>query len=458
MRARLSLVLVSCFAISAGSIWIGCGGGSSSDDASADAAAPPAAGDDGTDPPDDDEQQVPDDAGVPPPIPNDDGGAAIPSKIRYVMVLVKENHTFENYFTGFPGADTSPTGKLSNGNTYTRPVAPTGPLPSDLCHSNHCATRAYSGGSMDGFDLSTTGKLPFVHYTEQQIPNYWQYARNFVLADHFFSSSLAPSTPGHTVFWAGRSLSIDNATCNTPSGTGCTGRGCTASPNVTITTFDPDKCTTSTVKPCFDVPSIIDHLPAGFTWMDYGTPMALMVKSTLSDPHYNDHLRSGTNLLTDLQGGHIANLTIAHLSAGNESEHPPAYPCAGENQTVQIINAAMKLPQWNEMAIVVTWDDWGGFYDHVKPPIQKCPNTNLFNNGFRLPALIVSPYAKKGFVLSTPAEQASVPRLVEELWGMTFMTARDSRARDGTAGSLMGAFDFTQPPRAPLMLQTHTCP
>jgi phospholipase C len=110
------------------------------------------------------------------------------------------------------------------------------------------------------------------------------------------------------------------------------------------------------------------------------------------------------------------------------------------------------------MAIVVTWDNWGGFYDHVAPPVHKCANGQIFGEGFRLPAIIISPYAKKGFVLEAPTEQASVPRLVEELWGMPFMSATDPDARDGTAGSLLPAFDSTQPPRAPRVLATHACP
>ena len=118
----------------------------------------------------------------------------------------------------------------------------------------------------------------------------------------------------------------------------------------------------------------------------------------------------------------------------------------------------MQGPHWNEMAIVVLYDDWGGFYDHVAPPVRQCKNGQIFQAGFRIPAIIVSPYAKKGFVLKAPAEQASVPRLVEELWGMKFMTERDPHARDGVSGSLMEAFDFNQPPRDPLILEKHTCP
>jgi phospholipase C len=430
---------------------LGCGSDTTATDAPD--ASPPDQGDeptaDGTD----------DNTGPPPPMPADGGAKTpIPSKIRYVLVLVKENHTFDNYFTGFPGAESSMTAKLSTGATINRPVAPSAPLAQDICHANTCGQRAYRNGTMNGFDLNNAGNLPFVRYTEQQIPNYWQYARNFVLADHLFSTTLGPSTPGHAVFWTGRSLSLTNAKCTTPDGGGCKGFGCAADPTVKITSFDPKTCATKEVAPCFDVPALPDHLPAGFTWTDYGGPLAMMVKSVAAAPDVKTHFRKQGDLISDLTSGHLANLTIAHLWSGEVSEHPEAYPCAGENFSVDIINAAMKLPEWNEMAIVVTWDDWGGFYDHVPPPVHKCANGQIFGEGFRLPAIIISPYAKKGFVLKAPTEQASIPRLVEELWGMPFMSATDPDARDGTAGSLLEAFDFTQPPRAPLVLATHACP
>jgi phospholipase C len=394
-----------------------------------------------------------DDDGGAPPTHND--STAIPSKIRYVMVLVKENHTFDNYFTDFPGAESSKTAKLPNGKTMTRKQAPT-ELMKDICHSNACGQTAYDDGKMDNFGSKDPDR-PYYFYSEKQIPNYWQYARNFVLADHMFSTTLGPSTPGHAVFWTGQSLVLDNAKCEKDGGE-CKGAGCKAGADVRITSYDPDQCTTKRVAPCFDVPSLTDHLPDGFTWSNYGGPISQMVKSVAADPGYAAHYRKQDELLKDLQAGMVANLTIGHLWSGEVSEHPAAYPCDGENFTVDIINAAMKLPQWKEMAIVITWDDWGGWYDHVAPPVRKCKNGQIFQAGFRIPAIIVSPYAKKGFVLKAPAEQASVPRLVEELWGMKFMTERDPHARDGVSGSLMEAFDFNQTPRDPLILQKHACP
>lgn len=445
-KARVALVLLACAAGTA--VWSGC---KSSD--STPAVIPPDVGEDSNG--EDENDDGPDEPGSePPPVPGPPV-TPIPSKIRYVMVLVKENHTFDNYFTGFPGATSSKTAKLSDGRTITRKAAPT-ELMKDICHSNACGQRAYNGGKMNGFDAKDPDR-PFYFYTEAQIPNYWQYARNFVLADHLFSSTLGPSTPGHTVFWTGQSLVLDNAKCEKDGGA-CAGRGCKAGADIKITSYDPDTCTTKRVAPCFDVPSLTDHLPAGFTWSNYGGALPQMVKSVTNDPTYVKHFRKQSDLVADLQKGNLANLTIGHLWSGEVSEHPAAYPCEGENFTVDIINAAMKLPQWKEMAIIVTWDDWGGWYDHVAPPVRKCKNGQIFQSGFRLPAIVISPYAKKGFVLKDTLEQASVPRLVEELWGMEMMTKRDPHARDGVAGSMMPAFDFDQAPRAPFLLDKKTCP
>jgi hypothetical protein len=251
---------------------------------------------------------------------------------------------------------------------------------------------------------------------------------------------------------------LDNPKCTLPGGTGCTGSGCTADANIKVTAYDPNTCSTRATSPCFDLPILVDHLPAGFSWFDYGGALALMAKSVVKTPGYQTHFRKQAAMLADLTAGHVANLMIGNLWSGDESEHPPANPCAGENMSVQIINAAMRTPQWKEMAIILTWDDWGGFYDHAAPTVHKCANGQVFQQGFRLPAIIISPYAKKGYVLKTPAEQASVPKLIEDLWGMAYMAKRDPRARDATAGSLMGALDFTQAPRTPLLLSPRTCP
>jgi phospholipase C len=393
-----------------------------------------------------------------------DVGPPLPTPIRYVVVIVKENHSFDNYFTGFPGAASSFKAKLHDGTIITRPKAPDGLLPADLPHSHTAVVGAYHNGKMDSFDLNVPShpRLPYAYYTEAQIPNYWAYARNFSLFDHFFSTLGGPSSPGHFAVIAAQTPHYGNADCN--DGTDDCLSGCLDTTGTTVVpTYNPHTCATSTAKACFKVPSVIDNLPAGLTWRTYGaggnTAFGLVKGIGEAGPTRTEHFHNYATLMSDIANGHMANFThIDVASAPNgASEHPPNSPCTGENFTVNIVNAIMQSPYWKETAIIITWDDFGGWYDNVAPPVEKCPNGDWFNVGFRLPALVISPYAKKA-VIHTVTEQASIPKLVEDLFGMPRMSVLDPDARDERAGSMMDAFDFTQPPTAPLILQQRTCP
>lgn len=384
--------------------------------------------------------------------------------IRHVVVLVKENRTFDNYFTGFPGAETTTTAKLSDGTTITRPKAPDTDLPCDPRHDHASALRAYNDGAMDAFDTLVTGACPkttpFVAYAEAQIPNYWQYARNFVLADHFFSTMMGPTSPGHFATVTGQTPFYGN----TPSSAGCA-----APSGETVQAYNRFTCNIRDAEPCFDVASIVDELPEGMTWRAYGPKVAgagiigtpfNLVKSVGGNAKIREeHYRGLDKLVADLEAGDQPNFVQADIYSPNElSEHPPARPCEGENYTVEIVNRIMQGPHWKDTVILITYDDFGGFFDHVAPTIQGCGvGGDFYNTGFRLPMTIISPFAKKGFVLKTKTEHASIPKLVEDLFGMRRLVERDQHARDGFAGSLLDALDFAQAPREPLILKTRDC-
>ena len=368
------------------------------------------------------------------------------------MVIVKENHTFDNYFTGFPGAASSTTAKLSTGKTLTRPTAPTGPLNRDLCHVHECATEAYNAGGMDGLDTvkgatTTTGgktdDLAYIRYEESQLPNYWQYARNFVLADNFFSTTFANSFPGHFATTSGFNVALANPTCN------CTG-------TCDVIQYTPGTCAQVEARACWDYPSVVFNLPKTYTWAEYGAATLLSNSRTLKVPGYASHFKEFSQVQGDLASVSQPNLIFAHVS-GTVSEHPPQDPCPGENNSVELLNTIMKGPHWKETAVLLLWDDWGGFYDSVSPEAPRCPNKDYMRPGFRIPLLVISPYAKQGYVLKTKSEQASVIRLIEDLWGLPRMSGEDSRILDSTAGSLLDAFDFTQAPRAPFLLTPRSC-
>ena len=158
--------------------------------------------------------------------PAADTGPSLPSPIKYIVVIVKENHTFDNYFTGFPGAESSKTAKLKNGTVITRAKAPDGPLAGDISHSHASAVNDYDNGKMDGFDtiVAAEPRRPFYYYAESQIPNYWAYARNFALFDHFFSTLAGPSSPGHFAVITAQTPHYGNSDCN--DGSDDCGRGC----------------------------------------------------------------------------------------------------------------------------------------------------------------------------------------------------------------------------------------
>jgi phospholipase C len=118
----------------------------------------------------------------------------------------------------------------------------------------------------------------------------------------------------------------------------------------------------------------------------------------------------------------------------------------------------MASPYWQDTAILFTMDDFGGWYDHVAPPRQYgCDPTHPYGLGFRLPLIVISPYAKPGFIFHEQSEQASIPKFIETVFGAPALSTLDPAAQDGQANDLMNAFDFTQTPLQPLQLQTRLC-
>jgi phospholipase C len=129
------------------------------------------------------------------------------------------------------------------------------------------------------------------------------------------------------------------------------------------------------------------------------------------------------------------------------SDHPPDSVCAGENWTVQLMNALQRSPEWKSTAVVIVWDDFGGFYDHVPPP-----HVDIYGMGPRTPMLLISPWVKAGTIAHQTLEFASVLKMIETIWGISPLTERDANASD-----MLDLFDFTQPPVPKLILQPRDC-
>jgi phospholipase C len=413
--------------------------------------------------------------GAPAPIADgaDDGGNSGPisTPIKHVIVIVKENHTFDNYFGSFPGAEGTTSAKLSDGGTVTPPVAPDS-TPRDMCHAHSCALQDWNDGGMNGFDLtagSTQGgdNLAYAQYGQAGIPNYWKYAQTFTLGDHFFANVLGPSFPGHTFVLAAQA---GWATDNPPTNVLHPYWGCDESDADTVPILSGGTCTEAGVFPCFGMPSVPDVLPSGVDWKFYGTNFVVLpeiwsmfnaVRSVREGPTWTTNVVNASEFQTDIAAGTLPAVTwLVDQDLADEHPHVGGV-CVGENWTVDHINMVMNVPSlWATTAILFTMDDFGGWYDHVPPPRQYgCDAQHPYGLGFRLPLIVISPYAKPGYIFSEVAEQASIPRFIEQIFGSTqTLNDLDPAAQDKHANDLLHAFDFTQTPLPPLVLTDRTCP
>jgi phospholipase C len=371
--------------------------------------------------------------------------------IRHVVFLVKENHTFDNMFGRFPGADGVTAGRNSQGRTV-----PLSPAPDfyrrDIPHKWADAQTSYDGGRMDGFDLLKNGaEESYTQYRSWQIPNYWRWARDFVLGDHFFSSEHGPSFPNHLYTIAAQSGGVrDN-----PPGGGAW--GCDSPPGATVAVFD-EEGKVERIPPCLDMLTLGDELTsAGHSWEMYAPTETEggywfsvydAIRHIRESPAWKQHVVPTQRFAADARAGRLPDVSWISTPA-DVSEHPgTSGECVGENWTTRLVDAAMQGPDWKSTAIFLTWDDFGGFYDHVAPP-----QVDLFGLGFRVPLILISPYARRGLVDSRTEEFSSVLRFIEDDFGLPHLTKRDANTPDMSAD-----FDFSQRPRAPDPLPVRRCP
>jgi len=365
--------------------------------------------------------------------------------IQHIVFIICENHTFDNYFGGFPNADDATSGLASTGQTVPLSAMPDTYPDEVLCNTWDCALRAMDNDKMDGFDLiSYEGVSAYTQASEKDIPNYWAYARRFVLADRYFTSVHGPSLPNHLFAVAAQSGGvIDNG------GNPGTGEACDGNSYGTVTVIDANG-NRSQRAPCLDFPTLPDTLTeAGIPWKYYasGGGYLFVIGHLYKSPSWRDFAAEPEQFLSDAQTGHLPAVSWV-LPPSEASEHPPASICAGENWTVSVLNALMQGPDWNSTAVFLTWDDFGGLYDHVAPP-----QVDQFGLGPRVPLLIISPYAKSGYVSHTVSDHTSILKFIETRYHLQPLTSRDAQANP-----MLDSFDFTQRPRPPFLLTPRTCP
>lgn len=382
--------------------------------------------------------------------------SAAQNPIKHVVFIIKENRSFDSYFGTFPGANGATQGTLSNGQ-----VIPLQHMPDqtahDVDHTWYSAIESIDNGKMDRFDLDPLGNVDgdlaaYSQLRESDIPNYFAYAQNFVLADAAFSSQHGPSLPNHLYTIAGTSDDVIS-TPNTRSSDWSWGCDSNA-PGILVQQMPPSGIITD-VFPCFDFQTLADLLDAGGQSWRYYAPTYGHQGYQYSSYNNISHIRYGpdwayvvpdTQFVKDASAGNLP--AVSWLVTAQANEHPPHSSCFGENWTVNQINAIMKGPDWPTTAIFLVWDDFGGFYDHVPPPYD-----DFYGLGARVPFLIISPYAIPGHISHTTYEFSSVLKFIEETFNLGNLGNRDVNAND-----TMDSFNFNQTPALPLILSTRTCP
>lgn len=369
-------------------------------------------------------------------------------KIEHVIWIIQENRTFDNYFGMYPGADGIPPGtclpKLPGSQECVKPFRMADIPACDLSHEWEIAHAAYDHGAMDGFVWAEGSPYTMSYLEQTDIPNYWTYAAHFVLADRFFSSLDGPSLPNHLFTVAAQSG-------------GLTGNVGTFE-QLTREIDDPEGFSFASMADLFSKANItwkyyVETLPKPPGAEDrnnlrYPDPKQMSLWNPLpafakvrKDPTLMAHLVTLDEYARDLQHGTLPQV-VWIIPAFQDSEHPPEPVQQGMWYVTRQVNTLMQSRYWSSSVIFLTWDDYGGFYDHVPPP-----HVDAYGYGPRVPLLIISPHAKPGYITHQVADFTSMLRFIEERFDLPHLTARDHRASD-----FSDAFDFGQHPNPPLIL------
>jgi phospholipase C len=378
--------------------------------------------------------------------------------IKHIVIIDKENRSFDNLFGTFPGADGATKARVSSGK-----VVPLGHTPDhtllDIGHAGDSAAFAENSGRMDHFDalpgaLQDGRDIADTELHQSDIPNYWKYAQHFSLDDHFFSTINGPSFPNHLVTIAASSNNIvDNPYGQTRHGWGCDG-----GPYSRVSAINPSTGQRYLTKPCFDLPTLADTFQKYHISWKYYAPSQYQPGYIWDSFDAIKHIRNSTlwkeyadypyqNFVHDARAGRLPEVSWL-VSNTFQSEHPPYSMCVGEDWTVNQINAVMQGKDWSSTVIILTWDDFGGFYDHVPPP-----RFDYISLGPRVPTIIISPYARPHYIDHHPMDFNSILKFIEQDFRIPALNSHDRHAH-----SVYTSLDFGQKPLAPFVLKPRTCP
>jgi phospholipase C len=375
--------------------------------------------------------------------------------IKQVIYVMLENRSFDNLFGRFPGVEGATTG-VKYGKEVPLIACPDW-LPGDLPHDRAGFLNCVNGGAYDGFATGIYGDpWAYSQFGEHQVPNYWQWARDYVVSDHFFASEAGPSYPNHFFFIAGTSGgAIDNPenilTRPPPKGMkdpfkswGCDAVG----EDVFVFTKDEHGNLTKHDS-CFSFPTVGEQLSAhGVDWTFYAAVPGQVgyfwnayngIHDVFHDRGYfNAHTRPVDGLIKDIEANRLPSVSWV-TPVFQLSDHPPVSSAFTHNWISSVVNAVMKSDMWDQTAIFLTWDEWGGLYDHVRPP-----QVDEVGFGFRVPLLTISPYARRGLVDDVVGEFSTPLRFISDNWGLPYLTDRIRNAHN-----FEHVFDFGHGPRAP---------
>jgi phospholipase C len=420
-------------------------------------------------------------------------------KIRHVVIVMQENRSFDSYFGTYPGADGIPmkagVPTVCNPDPKThvcvKPFHDTSDHNAGGPHDTVDAIRDISHGKMDGFQAQARkGRFLACHHTDnpgcsltpsapdvmgyhdwREIPNYWAYARNFVLQDHMFEAVNSWSLPAHLSLvsgWSARCSRHGNPlSCKSALAApfGATGHGKNLDYPWTDLTWLMHRDHVSwryyvangSQPDCADNMMFCPHVPQSAQTPGIWNPLPRF--DDVQHDHQVDNVQPLKNFYRAANTGRLAAVSWVTPAQG-VSEHPPALVTAGQAWVTRLINTIMRGPDWKSTAIFLAWDDWGGFYDHVKPP-----RVDGEGYGIRVPALVISPYARRGYIDHQVLSSDAYLKFIEDdfLHGRQLDPRTDGRpdsrpdVRENVKilGNLVHDFDFDQRPRPPYLLPLH---
>jgi phospholipase C len=380
-------------------------------------------------------------------------------KIKHVVIVFQENRTVDNLFNGLRGANTVRYGSDPAGaRIRLRQVSLVAPY--DVDHEHRAFETAFDGGKMDGFTLEHSscevlkgcGKKylrPFGVVPRSEVQPYFTMATEYGFADHMFQTNSGPSFPAHQYILSGTST-IDQSSSLRAAENPFTAKqqytgGCDSPKGSLVTLIDANGAEDQLVYPCFDRPALTDLLDAqSLSWRYYEAHLG---GGLWNGPDAIRHIRESSEystdvvappaqVLTDIANGALANVVWVTPTA-QASDHAGITDGSGPSWVASVVNAVGESRYWKSTAIFVTWDDWGGWYDHVTPP-----QYNSYELGFRVPLIVISPYSKAGYISHRQHEFGSILKFVENAFGLGSLGTTDVRSDD-----LADCFNFSRRPR-----------